>query len=108
MPTRPSSTLTVVRDVSAPYVQCPSCQTHIDLGTAGSKWQVRAPRDIVDRLTVSMTSLEREELHVLLLNTKNLVLEEVTVYVGNVSAAIVRVGELFTSAIRRQAAGIIL
>jgi DNA repair protein RadC len=63
---------------------------------------------VADRLLVSMVGLEREELHVLLLNTKNVVIEEVTVYVGNVSAALVRVAELFTPAIRRHAAGLLL
>ena len=52
-----------------------------------------------------MAALEREELRVLLLNTKNCVLRETTVYVGNVSAAIVRVAELFRDAVRVQAAG---
>lgn len=104
----PVSNVTVLRDQSAPYMNCPSCQVRIDLGTTGSRWTVRAPRDVVDRLLVSMVSLEREELHVLLLNAKNVVLEDVTVYLGNVSAALVRVAELFTAAIRRHAAGLIL
>jgi DNA repair protein RadC len=63
---------------------------------------------VADRLLVSMAGLEREELHVLLLNTKNVVMEDVTVYVGNVSAALVRVAELFTPAIRRHATGLIV
>src|SRR4051794_24461490 len=100
MPTRPAETLTVLRDQSAPYIACPACQARIDLGTTGTKWSVRAPRDVADRLIVSMATLEREELRVLLLNTKNVVMEEVTVYIGNVSAALVRVGELFTAAVR--------
>jgi DNA repair protein RadC len=55
-----------------------------------------------------MAALEREELRVLLLNTKNVVMRETTVYVGNVSAAIVRVAELFRDAVRIHAAGVIL
>jgi DNA repair protein RadC len=108
MPTRPLSKLAVVRDATVPYFCCPSCQARIELGTAGSRWPVRAPRDVADRLLVSMLALEREELHVLLLNTKNVVMEDVTVYVGNVSVALVRVAELFTAAIRLHAAGMIL
>src|SRR5688572_8534814 len=104
MPSLPDSTLRVMRDTSAPYITCPKCTARFDLGTAGSRWTVRAPRDIVDRLTITMAQLEREELHVLLLNAKNIVLEDVTVYQGNVSAALVRVAELFTPAIRRHAA----
>jgi DNA repair protein RadC len=74
----------------------------------GARWTVRAPRDVAERLLPDMAALEREELRVLLLNTKNCVLRETTVYVGNVSAAIVRVAELFRDAVRIQAAGVIL
>ena len=74
----------------------------------GARWAVRAPRDVADRLRPEMAALEREELRVLLLNTKNAVLRETTVYMGNVSAAIVRVAELFRDAVRIHAAGVIL
>lgn len=108
MPTRPVSTLAVVRDISAPYATCPECHARLSFSVEGSRWAVRAPRDVADRLLISMVQLEREELRVLLLNAKNTVMEDVTVYVGNVSAALVRVAELFTPAIRRHAAGLIL
>jgi DNA repair protein RadC len=55
-----------------------------------------------------MGRLEREELRVVLLNTKNVVLRIETVYQGNVSASLVRVGELFRDAVRLNAAGLIL
>ncbi len=74
----------------------------------GQRWTVRAPRDVADRLLPVMAALEREELRVLLLSTKNVVQREATVYVGNVSAAIVRVAELFRDAVRVHAAGLIL
>ena len=57
---------------------------------------------------VEMGSLEREELRVVLFNTKNVVLRVVTVYHGNVSASLVRIGELFRDAVRINAAGAIL
>ena len=72
------------------------------------RWSVRAPRDLAERLLLQMGRLEREELRVVLLNTKNVVLGVQTVYVGNVSTALVRVGELFRDAIRRHASGLIL
>ena len=75
---------------------------------AGARWSVRAPRDVADRLSLEMATLEREELRVLLLNTKNVVLRASTVYVGNVSAAVVRIGELFRDAVRTHAASVIL
>ena len=49
------------------------------------RWQIRSPRDVADRLVLQMGRLEREELRVVLLNTKNVVLRVVTVYQGNVS-----------------------
>lgn len=72
------------------------------------RWTVRAPRDVADRLLPAMGHLEREELRVVLLNAKNAVLKVVTVYQGNVSASLVRVGELFRDAVRINAAGAIL
>jgi DNA repair protein RadC len=72
------------------------------------RWRVRTPRDVADRLTPQMAYLEREELRVLLLNTKNVVLRQSTVYQGNVSAALVRVAELFRDAVRTHAAGLIV
>ena len=69
---------------------------------------VRAPRDVADRLGPEMALLEREELRVLLLNTKNVVQRTTTVYLGNVSAAVVRVAELFRDAVRTQAPAVIV
>jgi DNA repair protein RadC len=69
---------------------------------------VRAPRDLGDRLVPLMGRLEREELRVVLLNTKNVVLDQRTVYQGNISTALVRVAELFRDAVRQHAAGLIL
>ena len=72
------------------------------------RWTVRAPRDVADRLVLQMGRLEREELRVVLLNTKNVVLRVATVYQGNVSSSLVRVGELFRDAVRLNASGVIL
>jgi DNA repair protein RadC len=72
------------------------------------RWSVRTPADVADRLVLQMGRLEREELRVVLLNAKNVVLRVVTVYVGNVSASLVRVGELFRDAVRLDASGVIL
>jgi DNA repair protein RadC len=72
------------------------------------RWSIRSPRDVADRLVLQMGRLEREELRVVILNTKNVVLRVTTAYQGNVSASLVRVGELFRDAVRLDAAGIIL
>ncbi len=69
---------------------------------------IRSPRDLADRLILQMGRLEREELRVVLLDTKNHVLRVATVYQGNVSSSLVRVGELYRDAVRLNAAGVIL
>lgn len=71
-------------------------------------WRIRAPADVGDRLLPAMRHLEREELRVLLLNTKNVVSSMVVVYVGNLAGSSVRVGEVFRDAVRRQAAAIVV
>ena len=55
-----------------------------------------------------MGRLEREELRVVILDTRNNVQRVQTVYQGNVNSALVRVGELYRDAIRLNAARIIL
>lgn len=72
------------------------------------RWTIRAPRDIATRLQADMGHLEREELRVVLLDTRNGVMAMPTVYLGNVSTALVRIGELFRDAVRLHAARIIL
>ena len=71
-------------------------------------WQVRTPADIAEHLLPVLGSLPREELRVLLLNTKNVVMSEATVYVGNLAGSSVRVGEVYRDAVRRDAASIVV
>ena len=73
-----------------------------------ARWTIRAPADVAERLILQMGRLEREELRVVILDTKNHVHRVATVYQGNVSASLVRVGELFRDAVRLNAAGVIL
>jgi DNA repair protein RadC len=73
-----------------------------------ARWTVRSPRDVADRLVLQMGRLEREELRVVLLNTKNVVLRVATVYQGNVASSLVRIGELYRDAVRLNATGVIL
>ncbi len=74
---------------------------------AGS-WTIRSPGDVAGRMLLEMGRLEREELWVLALNAKNVVQRVSHVYAGNVSASLVRVGELFRDAVRLDASGLIL
>jgi DNA repair protein RadC len=71
-------------------------------------WRIHSPADVGERLQPAMRHLEQEELRVLLLNTKNIVIGMVTVYVGNLAGSSVRVGEVFRDAVRRQAAAVVV
>src|SRR5512141_46144 len=51
------------------------------------RWSIRSPRDVADRLVLQMGRLEREELRVVILNTKNVVQRVTTAYHGNLSAS---------------------
>ena len=72
------------------------------------QWQIRSPAELAERLLPAMGHLEREELRVLLLNTKNAVIGMVTVYSGNLAGSPVRVGEVYRDAVRRQAASLVV
>jgi len=71
-------------------------------------WLIRTPTDVAEPLVDAMGALEREELRVLLLDTKNVVTAERTVYRGNLAGSSVRVGEVFRDAVRSCAAAIIV
>lgn len=67
-----------------------------------------SPEDIVRLLGVEMAALEREELRVVLLDTKHHITGVVVVAQGAVNTASVRMAELFAPAVRRMSPYIIL
>jgi DNA repair protein RadC len=71
--------------------------------------QVRCPEDIADLLAPEMSALPQEQLRVLLLDTRNRVLDEVMIYQGSVhTAAVARMAELFRDAVIANAPNIVL
>jgi DNA repair protein RadC len=103
--------LPITREVATTYdgptVGCPSCHARIAISPP-TGWSVCSPQDVYTHLGVELAALEREELRIILLNTKNVVLRVVTAYAGNVSASLVRVGELFREAVRDDVTSVIL
>jgi DNA repair protein RadC len=69
---------------------------------------IHSPDDAADLLRYEMSALEQEQLRVILLNTRNHVLQIRTVYQGSLNSSQVRIGELFKFAIRRNAAAVIV
>jgi DNA repair protein RadC len=69
---------------------------------------IHSPADAAALVQFEMSALEQEELHVMLLDTRNRLLDIDKVYRGSVNTSQVRVGELFKSAVRRNAAAILV
>lgn len=70
--------------------------------------QVRCPQDVADLLAPEMAALPQEQLRVILLDTRNRVLDVVMVYQGSVNTAMARMAELFRDAVVANAPAVIL
>jgi len=69
---------------------------------------IHNPADAAALVLPEMSALEQEHLRVILLDTRNRVLDIVGIYQGSLNSAQVRVGEIFRPAIRRNAAALIV
>ena len=69
---------------------------------------VNCPADAAALVSYQMSALEQEHLRVILLDTRNRVLDIAEVYKGSVNSSQIHVGELFKPAIRRNAPAIIV
>ncbi len=69
---------------------------------------IHGPADAAVLVRDEMSALEQEELWVLLLDTRNRLMDVDKLYRGSLNASMVRVGEVFKNAIRRNAACILV
>jgi len=69
---------------------------------------INSPADAAALVAYEMSALEQEHLRVILLDTRNRVLDIVEVYKGSINSSQVHVGELLKQAIRRNAAALIV
>jgi DNA repair protein RadC len=69
---------------------------------------IHSPKDAADLVMYEMSALSREQLRVMLLNTRNQVLEIKTLYQGSLNSSTVRVGEVFKPAIIKDSAAAII
>lgn len=74
----------------------------------GERPVIHSPADAAALVQQEMSLLEQEHLRVILLNTRNQVIEIVEIYHGSVNSAQVRIAELFRPAIQRLAPAILL
>ncbi len=69
---------------------------------------INSPADAAALVQYEMSALEQEQLRVMLLNTRNRVMDIIEVYQGSLNSSQVRIGELFRAAVRRNAAALIV
>lgn len=69
---------------------------------------IHSPADAAALVMYEMGALEQEHLRVMLLDTRNRVQDIVELYHGSLNASMVRVGELFKPAVRRNSASILV
>ena len=72
------------------------------------KYQIRSADDAVSLVRMEMMYLDTEQMRVLVLDTKNYVVANLTLYQGTINSAVLRAAEIFRPAIARKAANIIL
>ena len=70
--------------------------------------QITSPADAANLIMLDMSLLDQEELWVLLLDTKNHVLDIVHLYQGSVNASLIRTAEVFREAVKRNCAAVIV
>ncbi|HEU5379864.1 MAG TPA: DNA repair protein RadC [Ktedonobacteraceae bacterium] len=72
------------------------------------KYQIRSPRDAANLVMIEMTHLDHEQMRILVLDTKNQVVENVNRYQGTVNSSVLRVAEIFRPAITRNCPAVIV
>jgi DNA repair protein RadC len=82
--------------------------TRVARGEHMARRQVKSPSDIADLLLLEMSHLDQEHLRTVLLDTKNRIQAISTVYIGSLNASMVRVGEVFKTAVKLNSAALIV
>lgn len=75
---------------------------------SGEEYKITSPRDVANLLMEDMRYLKKEYLKIIMLNVKNIVLGVKDVSVGSLNSSIVHPREIFTEAIKKHSASIIL
>lgn len=75
---------------------------------SGEEFRIKSPEDAAGIVMESMRYLKQEVLRIILLNTKNVVVNSKDVSVGSVNSSIVHPREIFAEAVKRSAASIII
>ena len=69
---------------------------------------INCPEDVYRLIGPEMANLAQEQLRILLLDTRNQVIEQAIIYQGNVNTSVIRPAEVFRPAVLENAASIIV
>lgn len=75
---------------------------------SGEQFKINQPKDAADLLMEGMRNLKQEYLKVVMLNTKNFVISIKDISIGSLNSSIVHPREVFTEAIKKSSASIIV
>lgn len=72
------------------------------------KYQIRSPVDVAHLLMPEMAYLDHERMRILILNTRNQIVDNIDRYRGTVNSSVLRVSEIFRPAITRNCPSVIV
>src|SRR5947208_9818927 len=72
------------------------------------KYQIKSPADAAKLVMLEMTHLDHEQMRILILDTKNQVVENIPRYQGTVNSSVLRAAEIFRPAVIRNCPGVIV
>ena len=72
------------------------------------KFQIKSPTDAANLVMMEMTFLDHEQMRILVLDTKNQVVENINRYQGTVNSSVLRAAEVYRPAIIRNCPGVII
>ena len=72
------------------------------------KYQIKSPADAANLVMMEMTYLDHEQMRILILDTKNQVVANISRYQGTVNSSVLRAAEIFRPAITRNCPGVII
>src|SRR6266705_2445946 len=72
------------------------------------KYQIKSPVDAANLVMMEMAFLDHEQMRILILDTKNQVVENISRYQGTVNSSVLRAAEIYRPAILRNCPGVII
>jgi DNA repair protein RadC len=80
----------------------------LGLMQSDEKYQIKSPADAANLVMMEMTYLDHEQMRILVLDTKNQVVDNISRYQGTVNSSVLRAAEIFRPAITRNCPGVII